>query len=129
MGANAHNKGVNFKRITMKLIKLAVVTSGVMFALSGCVNADSKTNTHSQSNIDSTSANVVSELSAEQQLDVLVHSITMNLLPLAQSVQLTMVEASLTVNSRLKFHKLIVQKKLLFIKNINNVYHLLIKRS
>jgi len=72
MGANAHNKGVNFKRITMKLIKLAVVTSGVMFALSGCVNADSKTNTHSQSNIDSTSANVVSELSAEQQLDVLV---------------------------------------------------------
>ncbi len=72
MGANAHNKGVNFKRITMKLIKLAVVTSGVMFALSGCVNTDSKTNTHSQSNIDSTSANVVSELSAEQQLDVLV---------------------------------------------------------
>ncbi|WP_024611111.1 DUF885 domain-containing protein [Pseudoalteromonas sp. TB64] len=56
----------------MKLIKLAVVTSGVMFALSGCVNTDSKTNTHSQSNIDSTSANVVSELSAEQQLDVLV---------------------------------------------------------
>ncbi|GAA60278.1 hypothetical protein P20652_2144 [Pseudoalteromonas sp. BSi20652] len=56
----------------MKLIKLAVVTSGVMFALSGCANADSKTNTHSQSNIDSTSVNVVSELSAELQLDVLV---------------------------------------------------------
>ena len=58
----------------MKSIKLALVASGVMFALSGCMNTDisTHTNTSAQLNTVNASAGIVSELSAEQQLDVLV---------------------------------------------------------
>ncbi|WP_165722025.1 MULTISPECIES: DUF885 domain-containing protein [unclassified Pseudoalteromonas] len=58
----------------MKSIKLALVASGVMFALSGCMNTElsTHTNTSSQLNTVNASASIVSELSAEQQLDVLV---------------------------------------------------------
>ena len=58
----------------MKSIKLALVASGVMFALSGCMNTElsTHTNTSAQLNTVSASAGIVSELSAEQQLDVLV---------------------------------------------------------
>ncbi|MBB1288985.1 DUF885 domain-containing protein [Pseudoalteromonas sp. SR43-6] len=58
----------------MKSIKLALVASGVMFALSGCMNTElsTHTNTSTQSNTVNASAGIVSELSAEQQLDVLV---------------------------------------------------------
>jgi uncharacterized protein (DUF885 family) len=50
----------------MKLLKLALVTSSIMFALSGCLSTNSQLNTLNAS------ATVVSELSATQQLDVLV---------------------------------------------------------
>ncbi|PLT23488.1 DUF885 family protein [Pseudoalteromonas sp. MelDa3] len=58
----------------MKSIKLALVASGVMFALSGCMNTElsTHTNTSAQLNTVNASADIVSELSAEQQLDVLV---------------------------------------------------------
>ena len=58
----------------MKSIKLALVASGVMFALSGCMNTElsTHTNTSAQLNTVNASAGIVSELSAEQQLDVLV---------------------------------------------------------
>ena len=58
----------------MKSIKLALVASGVMFALSGCMNTElsTQTNTSTQLNTVNASAGIVSELSAEQQLDVLV---------------------------------------------------------
>ncbi|MEI8670324.1 DUF885 domain-containing protein [Pseudoalteromonas sp. B131b] len=58
----------------MKSIKLALVASGVMFALSGCMNTgfSTHTNTSAQLNTVNASAGIVSELSAEQQLDVLV---------------------------------------------------------
>ncbi|WP_165725524.1 DUF885 domain-containing protein [Pseudoalteromonas sp. SA25] len=58
----------------MKSIKLALVASGVMFALSGCMNTElsTHTNTSAQLNTVNASASIVSELSAEQQLDVLV---------------------------------------------------------
>ncbi|MBH0088751.1 DUF885 family protein [Pseudoalteromonas sp. NSLLW218] len=58
----------------MKSIKLALVASGVMFALSGCMNTglSTNTNTSTQLNTVNASAGIVSELSAEQQLDVLV---------------------------------------------------------
>ncbi|MBH0039201.1 DUF885 domain-containing protein [Pseudoalteromonas sp. SWN166] len=58
----------------MKSIKLALVASGVMFALSGCMNTglNTSTNTSAQLNTVNASAGIVSELSAEQQLDVLV---------------------------------------------------------
>ncbi len=58
----------------MKSIKLALVASGVMFALSGCMNTElsTHTNTSTQLNTVNASAGIVSELSAEQQLDVLV---------------------------------------------------------
>ncbi|MEM5511307.1 DUF885 domain-containing protein [Pseudoalteromonas sp. AS84] len=58
----------------MKSIKLALVASGVMFALSGCMNTglSTNTNTSAQLNTVNASAGIVSELSAEQQLDVLV---------------------------------------------------------
>ncbi|HDY91118.1 MAG TPA: DUF885 domain-containing protein [Pseudoalteromonas sp.] len=58
----------------MKSIKLALVASGVMFALSGCMNTglSTSTNTSTQLNTVNASAGIVSELSAEQQLDVLV---------------------------------------------------------
>ena len=58
----------------MKSIKLALVASGVMFALSGCMNTElsTRTNTSTQLNTVNASAGIVSELSAEQQLDVLV---------------------------------------------------------
>ncbi|MEL0655190.1 DUF885 domain-containing protein [Pseudoalteromonas issachenkonii] len=58
----------------MKSIKLALVASGVMFALSGCMNTELSTHTNPsiQLNTVNASAGIVSELSAEQQLDVLV---------------------------------------------------------
>ncbi|KAA1153575.1 DUF885 domain-containing protein [Pseudoalteromonas sp. FUC4] len=58
----------------MKSIKLALVASGVMFALSGCMNTELSTHTNpsTQLNTVNASAGIVSELSAEQQLDVLV---------------------------------------------------------
>ncbi|WP_024598159.1 DUF885 domain-containing protein [Pseudoalteromonas sp. TAE56] len=58
----------------MKSIKLALVASGVMFALSGCMNTglSTNTNTSTQLNTVNASAGIVSELSAEQQLDILV---------------------------------------------------------
>ncbi|MBH0068334.1 DUF885 family protein [Pseudoalteromonas sp. NZS100] len=58
----------------MKSIKLALVASGVMFALSGCMNTElsTQTNTSTQLNTVNASAGIVSELSTEQQLDVLV---------------------------------------------------------
>ncbi|WP_282114092.1 DUF885 domain-containing protein [Pseudoalteromonas arctica] len=58
----------------MKSIKLALVASGVMFALSGCMNTElsTHTNTSAQLNTVNASAGIVSELSTEQQLDVLV---------------------------------------------------------
>ncbi|KAA1153245.1 DUF885 domain-containing protein [Pseudoalteromonas distincta] len=58
----------------MKSIKLALVASGVMFALSGCMNTElsTHTNTSTQLNTVNASAGIVSELSTEQQLDVLV---------------------------------------------------------
>ncbi|KGK01716.1 DUF885 domain-containing protein [Pseudoalteromonas sp. ND6B] len=50
----------------MKVIKIALVASSVMFALSGCMSTSSQLNTNQPV------APVISELSAEQQLDVLV---------------------------------------------------------
>ena len=50
----------------MKVIKIALVASSVMFALSGCMSTSSQLNTNQSV------APVISELSAEQQLDVLV---------------------------------------------------------
>ncbi len=50
----------------MKVIKIALVASSVMFALSGCMSTSSQLNTNQSV------ATVISELSAEQQLDVLV---------------------------------------------------------
>ena len=50
----------------MKVIKIALVASSVMFALSGCMSASSQLNTNQSV------SPVISELSAEQQLDVLV---------------------------------------------------------
>ncbi|WP_418609301.1 DUF885 domain-containing protein [Pseudoalteromonas sp. US3C1013] len=50
----------------MKVIKIALVASSVMFALSGCMSPSSQLNTNQSV------APVISELSAEQQLDVLV---------------------------------------------------------
>ena len=58
----------------MKSIKLALVASGVMFALSGCINTELSdiANSTSQLNTPNAQATIVSELSSEQQLDVLV---------------------------------------------------------
>jgi len=58
----------------MKSIKLVLVAGSVMFALSGCMNTglSKHTNTSAQLNTVNASAGIVSELSAEQQLDVLV---------------------------------------------------------
>ncbi|MBQ4859281.1 DUF885 domain-containing protein [Pseudoalteromonas sp. MMG007] len=58
----------------MKPIKFALVASSVMFALSGCTSTDvsERTNTNVQLNSSNAQASVISELSAEQQLDVLV---------------------------------------------------------
>ena len=58
----------------MKSIKLALVASGVMFALSGCMNTQTSNNTgnSAQLNTSNAPAAIVSELSYEQQLDVLV---------------------------------------------------------
>ncbi|MDC9500556.1 MULTISPECIES: DUF885 family protein [unclassified Pseudoalteromonas] len=58
----------------MKSIKLALVASGVMFALSGCMNTQTSNNTDNsaQLNTSNAPAAIVSELSYEQQLDVLV---------------------------------------------------------
>ena len=50
----------------MKVIKIALVASSVMFALSGCMSTSSQLSTNQSV------APVISELSAEQQLDVLV---------------------------------------------------------
>ena len=50
----------------MKVIKIALVASSVMFALSGCMSTSSQLNTNQPV------APVISELSAQQQLDVLV---------------------------------------------------------
>ena len=62
----------------MKLINLAVIASGVLLALSGCTNINKSkhesntTSSHAQLSMANTAKAVVSELSAQQQLDVLV---------------------------------------------------------
>lgn len=62
----------------MKLINLAVIASGVLLALSGCTNINKSkhesntTSSHAHLSMANTAKAVVSELSAQQQLDVLV---------------------------------------------------------
>lgn len=51
----------------MKSIKFAIISTGVMLALSGCMTTNSPS-----TSVNSSSNKVVSELSAQQQLDILV---------------------------------------------------------
>ncbi|WP_405598027.1 MULTISPECIES: DUF885 domain-containing protein [unclassified Pseudoalteromonas] len=58
----------------MKLIKLALVASGVMFTLTGCINTELNASASNSTAPTTTNdpASIISELSAQQQLDVLV---------------------------------------------------------
>ena len=107
----------------MKSIKLALVASGVMFALSGCMNTQTSNNTgnSAQLNTSSAPAAIVSELSYEQQLDVLVAQYYNELLSFKP------INATYSGRSEFndKFTPAITQKnrakKPRFTKSINNV--------
>ena len=114
----------------MKLINLAVIASGVLLALSGCTNINKSkhesntTSSHAQLSMANTAKAVVSELSAQQQLDVLVAQY--------YDESLMFSPLSATYNGRNEFNNQFTpvissasrDKKPLFIKNINSAYHL-----